>query len=176
MQPIKRMKKPSLRKKGRVRGENQRDCVNINAEIFLKNLCVLPNIKGKVVMTTRLTPRAVEQRGELLGGCHEEELQAMQKEDAVAFFRAQGICGARAEIEAACEPYGYHPLSLRILAGLIANDREMPGDIAVAGKLDITDDVIAKQAPCFESGLQHSVARTAKIVKPHRLLPLGDDL
>ena len=82
----------------------QRDCVNINAEIFLKNLCVLPNIKGKVVMTTRLTPRAVEGRGELLGGCYEEELQAMQKEDAVAFCRAQGIRGARAEIGAACAP------------------------------------------------------------------------
>jgi hypothetical protein len=46
---------------------NQRDCVNINAEIFWKNLCSLPNIKGKVLMTTRLTPRAVEQRGELAG-------------------------------------------------------------------------------------------------------------
>jgi tetratricopeptide (TPR) repeat protein len=131
-------------------GENQRDCVNLNAEIFLKNLCVLPNIKGKVLMTTRLTPRAVEQRGELLGGCHEEELKAMQKEDAVAFFRAQGIRGARAEIEAVCEPYGYHPLSLRILAGLIANDREAPGDIAVAGKLDITEDVVQNKHHVLE--------------------------
>ena len=131
-------------------GINQRDCVNINAEIFLKNLCVLPNIQGKVLMTTRLTPRAVEGRGELLSGCHEEELQAMQKEDAVAFFRAQGIRGARAEIEAACAPYGYHLLSLRILAGLIANDRETPGDIAVAGKLDITDDVIANKHHVLE--------------------------
>ena len=128
----------------------QRDCVNINAEIFLRNLCVLPNIKGKVLMTTRLLPRAVEERGELLDGCHEEELQAMQKEDAVTFFRAQGIRGARAEIEAACDPYGYHPLSLRILAGLIANDREDPGDIAVARKLDITDDVIANKHHVLE--------------------------
>ena len=129
---------------------SQRDCVNLNAEIFLKNLCVLPNIKSKVLMTTRLTPRAVEQRGELLNGCHEEELQAMQKEDAVAFFRAQGVRGARAEIEAACAPYGYHPLSLRILAGLITNDRELPGDIAVAGKLDITDDVIVNKHHVLE--------------------------
>jgi tetratricopeptide (TPR) repeat protein len=129
---------------------SQRDCVNINAEVFLKNLCSLPNIKGKVLMTTRLTPRAVEQRGELLGGCHETELQAMQKEDAVAFLRAQWIRGARAEIEAACEPYGYHPLSLRILAGLIANNRETPGDIAAAGKLDITDDVIQNKHHVLE--------------------------
>jgi tetratricopeptide (TPR) repeat protein len=125
--------------------DTQRDCVNINAEIFLKNLCILPNIKGKVLMTTRLSPRAVEQRGELLNGCWKEDLQAIQKEDAVAFFKAQGIRGARAEIESACEPYGYHPLSLRILAGLIANDRESPGDIAVAGKLDITNSVIVNK-------------------------------
>ena len=117
----------------------QRDYVNINAEIFLKNLCVLPNIKSKVLTTTRLTPHAVEQRGELLTGCHEVELQAMQKEDAVAFFRAQGIRGARAEIEAVCAPYGYHPLSLRILASLIANDRESACDISVANKLEAHD-------------------------------------
>lgn len=131
-------------------GENQRDCVNINAEIFLKNLCVLPNIQGKVLMTTRLTPRAVEQRGELIAGCHAEELQAIQKEDAVTFFRAQGIRGGRAEIEAACDPYGYHPLSLRILAGLIANDREAPGDITIAGKLDIADDVVQNKHHVLE--------------------------
>ncbi|MBN1454271.1 MAG: TIR domain-containing protein [Anaerolineales bacterium] len=138
---------------GGVGGEvqtNQRDCVNLNAEIFLKNLCVLPNIKGKVLITTRLPPRAVEQRGELLGGCYEEELKALQKEDAVAFFRAQGIRGARAEIVAACAPHGYHPLSLRILAGLIANDRDAPGDIAVVGKLDITDDVIQNKQHVLE--------------------------
>jgi hypothetical protein len=129
---------------------SQRDCVNLNAEIFLKNLCVLPNIQGKVLMTTRLTPRAVEQRGELLNGCHEEELQAMQKGDAVVFFRAQGIRGARAETETACAPYGYHPLSLQILAGLIANDRETPGDIAVARKLDIADDVIQNKHHVLE--------------------------
>ena len=151
---------------------NLRDCVNLNAEIFLKNLCVLPNIKGKVLMTTRLTPRAVEQRGELLGGCHEEELQAMQKEDAVAFFRTQGIRGARAEIETACAPYGYHPLSLRILAGLIVNDRETPGDIAVAGKFDITEDVVQNKHHVLEVAYN----TLSQDIEPHRLLPLSDEL
>jgi len=60
------------------------------------------------------------------------------------------IRGTRAEIESACEPYGYHPLSLRILAGLIADDRETPGDIAVANQLDITDDVIANKHHVLE--------------------------
>ncbi len=54
--------------------DNQLDCVNINAEIFLKSVCSLPNMKSKVLMTTRLTPRAVKPRGEFMLGCHEEEL------------------------------------------------------------------------------------------------------
>jgi hypothetical protein len=33
--------------------DNQLDCVNINAEIFLKSVCSLPSIKSKVLMTTR---------------------------------------------------------------------------------------------------------------------------
>jgi tetratricopeptide (TPR) repeat protein len=121
--------------------DNELDCVNINAEIFLKSVCSLPNIKSKVMMTTRLTPRAVKPRGEFMLGCREEELTAMQKEDAVAFFRKQGIKGNRTEIEAAGAPYGYHPLSLRLLAGRILKDFEKPADIVVAQKLKIDGDL-----------------------------------
>jgi tetratricopeptide (TPR) repeat protein len=122
--------------------DNQLDCTDINAEIFLRGVCSLPKMQGKVLMTTRLMPRAVKPRGECLQGCHEKELQEMDKADAVAFFHAQGIKGARTEIEPACAPYGYHPLGLRILAGFITNDRENPNDIKVAEKLDVTDDLI----------------------------------
>src|SRR6185436_20772407 len=73
--------------------DNQLDCVSINAEIFLKSVCSLPNIKSKVLMTTRLPPRAVKPRGEFLQGCREEELTSMQPADAVEFFHKQGIKG-----------------------------------------------------------------------------------
>jgi len=122
--------------------DNQLDCVSINAEIFLKSVCSLPNLKSKVLMTTRLTPRAVKPRGECLQGCREEELTAMQKVDAVEFFRKQKIKGTHAEIEAACAPYGYHPLSLRLLAGRILKDFDNPTDIVVAQKLKIDGDII----------------------------------
>ena len=56
----------------------------------------------------------------------------MDPEDAVIFFQAQGIRGTRAEIQAACQPYGYHPLALRLLAGVIVEDPANPGDIKVA--------------------------------------------
>ena len=130
--------------------ENQLDCKDINAEWFLKGICSNPNIKSKVLMTTRLTPRAVKPRGELLQGCREEKLEAMHKEDAVEFFHKQKIKGTHAEIESACAPYGYHPLSLRILTGLIINNRDTPGDITVAESLDITDDIIQNKHHVLE--------------------------
>src|SRR5215207_2542884 len=122
--------------------DNQLDCVNINAEIFLKSVCSLPNIKGKVLMTTRLTPRAMKPREEIMLGCREEKLEAMQKADAVEFFHKQKIKGTHAEIEAACASYGYHPLSLRLLAGRILKDFDNPADIVVAEKLKIDGGII----------------------------------
>lgn len=125
--------------------DNQYDCVDLNAETFLKSLCALPGVKSKVLITTRLTPRAVNPRGECLQGCHEKELQKMDKADAVAFFHAQGIKGTHTEIEAACEPYGYHPLSLRLLAGRILKDFDNPADIVVSQKLKIDGDIIQQK-------------------------------
>jgi tetratricopeptide (TPR) repeat protein len=128
----------------------QLDCVDVNAELFLKGICSLPNIKGKVLMTTRLTPRAIKPRGEFMLGCCEFELTAMQKADAVEFFHKQGIKGNRGEIESACEPYGYHPLSLRLLAGRILKDFENPADIAVAQKLKVDGDIIQQKHHVLE--------------------------
>jgi len=130
--------------------DTQLDCVDVNAEIFLRGICSLPNIKGKVLMTTRLTPRTIKPRGEFMLGCSEFELTAMQKADAVEFFHKQGIKGNRGEIESACEPYGYHPLSLRLLAGRILKDFENPADIAVAQKLKIDGDIIQQKHHVLE--------------------------
>ena len=131
--------------------ENDRDCISPLAETFLRNVAALPNIQSKVLVTTRLCPRALEARGGgLLQGCREEELLQMQPADAVKYFHAQGIRGTHTEIEAACEPYGYHPLSLNLLAGLIVGDLEQPGDIAVAKKLDVAEDLVARQHHVLE--------------------------
>ena len=127
------------------------DCVSPIAEHFLRSVATLPGILAKVLLTTRLCPRALEVHGELLAGCREVELTQMQPADALAFFRARGVCGTRAEIEAACAPYGYHPLSLRLLAGLVARDPRRPGDIAAARRLDVTGDLIARQHHVLEA-------------------------
>ncbi|MBI5383164.1 MAG: TIR domain-containing protein [Verrucomicrobia bacterium] len=131
---------------------NDCDCLSPLAEIFLRGVATLPGIRAKVLLTTRLCPRVLEAKGAgLLQGCREEELRQMQPADAVEFFRAQGIRGTHTEIEQACEPYGYHPLSLRLLAGLIVGDFQQPGDIAAAKRLDVSGDLVQRQHHVLET-------------------------
>ena len=71
---------------------------------------------------------------------------------------------ARAEIEAACAPSGYHPLSLRLLAGLIANDLRQPGDIAAARRLDVSGDLIQRQHHVLEQAYESLTADRRRLL------------
>jgi len=125
---------------------NDCDCLSPLAELLLRGVATLPGIRAKVLLTTRLCPHVLEAKGGgFLQGCREEELKQMQRADAVEFFGAQGIRGTHTEIETACAPYGYHPLSLRLLAGWIVGDFQQPGDIAAAERLDVSGDLVARQ-------------------------------
>jgi tetratricopeptide (TPR) repeat protein len=64
-----------------------------------------------------------------VAGCRRRDLTKLSKDDAVEFFHRQGIKGARHEIETACQPFGYHPLSLRLLSGMVVEDAQYPRDI-----------------------------------------------
>jgi tetratricopeptide (TPR) repeat protein len=133
-------------------GDNDRDCISPLAELFLYNVAVHPKLHSKVLLTTRLCPRILEAKGVgLLQNCREEELTQMQPDDAVEFFHALGIRGTHTEIEQAFSPYGYHPLSLRLLAGLIVGDFEQPGDIAAAKRLDVSGDLVQRQHHVLET-------------------------
>ncbi len=125
--------------------EQQRACSSPVAEDFLRRLATLPDMQSKVLLTSRLRPRAAEQHGDLLSGCLEVEVAQLDPSDAVAFFRAQGVRGSRAAIERACALYGYHPLSLRLLAGRIVKDVRLPGDIAAARRQDVSGDLRQRQ-------------------------------
>ena len=52
------------------------------------------------------------------------------------------------KIEHSC--YGYHPLSLRLVAGLIVSDLQQPGDIAAALRLDVAGDLVARRHHVLE--------------------------
>ncbi|MBL8101824.1 MAG: hypothetical protein JNM02_04790, partial [Anaerolineales bacterium] len=133
------------------REDTDRDCVNLNTEHFLRSICSMPDMKSRALMTTRMTPRALEKFGQCIQGCHEEELKAMHKDDAIAFFRAQGVQkGTNHEIEEVCRSYGFHPLSLRLLAGHIMSDFKHAGDIVVAQKLNVSGDIADHQNHILE--------------------------
>ncbi len=117
-----------------------RACTDPHAEVFLRRVAALP-LRGRVLLTSRLFPRELDG----LAGSRREDLNALDPDDAVAFFRAQGVRGTRAEIEAACEPYGYHPLALRLLGGVIVKDKKMPGDIRVADRHPVLPELKGKE-------------------------------
>jgi tetratricopeptide (TPR) repeat protein len=117
-----------------------RACTDPHAGDFLRWLAALP-MKSRVLLTSRLFPRELDG----LAGCRPEELTALDPQDAVAFFHAQGIKGTRAEIQDACAPYGYHPLALRLLAGMIVEDKRIPGDVRVASCHPVLPELKGKE-------------------------------
>jgi len=117
-----------------------RSCTDPNAGTFLKWLAS-GAMKSKVLLTSRLFPR--ELNG--LAGCRRVDLTAFDPEDAVIFFHAQGVKGTRSEIQAACAPYGYLPLALRLLSGLIVRDKRTPGDIRVASRYPVLPELKGKE-------------------------------
>lgn len=118
-----------------------RSCTDPHAGTFIQWL-TSGAVKSKVLLTSRLFPR--ELNG--LAGCRRVNLTAFDPEDAVIFFHAQGVQkGTRTEIQAACKPYGYLPLALRLLSGLIVRDKRTPGDIRVASRYPVLPELKGKE-------------------------------
>jgi tetratricopeptide (TPR) repeat protein len=110
-----------------VKKDEQKDylkCIEPNVGTFLQWLAG-QDIKTKTLLTSRLCPKEMDD----IAGCFHKDLKELPKEDAVEFYQCQGVKGTRAEIENACEQYGYHPLSLRLLSGMIVKDPKHQGDI-----------------------------------------------
>lgn len=131
-------------RKGSIEEKQNNQCISDQAANFLQRVSSA-GARGRVLVASRLLPSDLfaRQSGERYDCCDVYELEKMSKEDAVEFFHKQKINGARAEIETACETYGYHPLSLRLLAGQLA---KTPGrDIRNAEKLKIDADLKGRQ-------------------------------
>ena len=128
-----------------------RACVDPYFGRFLCDL-VSSEPKTKTLITSRMRIRDLEDIAEdLLDGCRLEELKQFNHDDAFSFMSAQGVIkGTRHEILDACEVYRYHPLSLRLLSGLIAHNLQNPGDISVAPQYDIHADLKARRHHILE--------------------------
>lgn len=127
-----------------------RGCIDLNAGRLLK-WSASESLRSKILLTSRLSVSDLEgPDGYPLAGCLRTELKSIELDDAVDFFHAQGIRGNRGEIRAACEPYGNHPLSLRLLVGHVAHDKQQPGDIAVAPRYSVIANLKARQHHILE--------------------------
>jgi tetratricopeptide (TPR) repeat protein len=124
--------------------EEFRTCVEPNVGTFLQWLA---SGKTKTLITSRLCPKELDE----IAGCFRKDLTKMNKEDAVSFFRRQGVKkGTRAEIEGVCDYFGYHPLSLRLLSGMIAKDLKFNGDIEAWTRYNPLSKLKAKKRHILE--------------------------
>jgi tetratricopeptide (TPR) repeat protein len=128
-----------------------RACVDPIAARWLRDIAAVTT-RAKVLLTTRLPVSDLEDRaGAALAGVHNRDLKELPRDDAVKFMHGQGVTkGLDTEIAKVCTEYGNHPLSLRLLSGLIARDARMPGDIAATPRHDVHEDLIQRQHHILE--------------------------
>jgi hypothetical protein len=116
---------------------NYRACTDPHASDFVRRLAAVP-LRSRILLTSRLFPRELDEAV----GCRRVQLTGLDPQDAEVFLRAQGVRGSTAEIAAAGRTCAYHPLTLRLLAGMIAHDPARPGDIALASDYSPADDLV----------------------------------
>jgi hypothetical protein len=132
-----------------------RACLDPIASRLLRDIGA-STTRARVLITTRLPVSDLQDRaGAAVAGVLERKLEQLSRDDALEFLRAQGVTkGTAAEIAKACEAYGYHSLSLRLLSVLIARDARTPGDIAAAPSHDVHDDLIQRQHHILEQAYE----------------------
>lgn len=120
-------------------------CVDPLISRFLISMVSAPTA-SRILITSRLFPKELEDIGGFpLAAAQREDLARLDPEDAIAFFRSMGISGTRLEIRAACEPYGYHALTLRLLAGYIIHHFAQPNEIKVALDFNPMQKLVPRQ-------------------------------
>lgn len=108
--------------------------------------------KAQTLLSSRLFPQVLAGRGgNGLAGVRRHDLTGLNADSAYELFSDLKIRATRAEVQAVAEPLGYHPLSLRLLVGWVANDPERPDDLQAAVGYDPTVDLLGKR--------QHVMAR-----------------
>lgn len=125
--------------------ERARECIDPVGEQLLAWLAQ-PLGQTKTLLTSRLLPTALQGRsGGLLAGVRRYNLTGLSLPATRALFAGLGIEATRSEIQAVCQPLGYHPLSLRLLASWLAEDPRAQRDIRKAIRYDPRDKVTGKR-------------------------------
>jgi len=162
---------------------DHRLCADLHAAEFMRRLVAQPML-SRVLITTRLVPAE-------LGDPQEQrlavtELGGLDPADAVALLRRRGIEGTPAELMAACADRDYHPLAIRLAAGIVtrgsdhgnvrdARRRGVPRSSGGDGHPRITEAALAVLDARTEAMLNHVAmirgpvtAEQAAMFDPHR--------
>ncbi len=116
--------------------ENQYDsdfrkCTDFNADTFLRWIAS-DNLRSRILITSRHLPYELDD----VPCCKQLELIGLDPGDAIRYIQSRNIRGTQDEISRICDNYEYHPLALKILAGMIINDPQYPKDINAANYYD----------------------------------------
>ncbi len=107
-----------------------RFCVDLHAAELLRRVVTRP-IDSRILMTCRVLPAELDDAASA-GDIH-EALGGLQPVDAVSLMRSFGVTGDDRGVISACAERAFHPLALRLLAGLVRG-----ADIGRARRLGAT--------------------------------------
>lgn len=116
-------------------GHNARDVVGRRYRtavdrggVFLRQICGLP--AARILITSRLRPADFETRDrQLVSGVTLVDRMRLSDADAIALMRGLGVEGAARTMARIARSVENHPLTLRVLAGEIRNNRRAAHDI-----------------------------------------------
>ena len=135
-----------------------RDTLEMPVSRFLEAMAGQPS--SRLLVASRLYPRALER----LAGSRCEELEGLAEDDAVAYLRARGIRGSRAELATAGKQYEFHPLSLSNLAADLLEDFQQEGDISGAPRYDETENLKARQHHILERAYERRAPQRRELL------------
>lgn len=128
------------------RGQRMRQCVDPVVGHLLGWLSQPSLHQAQTVMTSRLFPQDLTDRsGQKLVGVERVDLLGLSPEAAYELFRQKGVATTRAEVQQVCEPLGYHPLTLQILAGYVGDSLLGKRELRQAVGYDPTLDLLGKR-------------------------------
>ncbi|MEM1330049.1 MAG: DnaA/Hda family protein [Planctomycetota bacterium] len=123
------------------------------ADRFLRGMAT-DKVQSKLLLSTRLRPAVLEDSAQqLIPRVIEQQLVEMNADEAVALLRSRGIKRSEKEILAACKPYGFNPLCLQLVAGLMSQESNGRDGIAVASRIDLSGSLQLRRHLLVEASI-----------------------
>jgi tetratricopeptide (TPR) repeat protein len=105
----------------------QRRTTDARVGQFLRRLATVR--ASRVLVSTRLFPSDLQTNtGTFWPGCDAVFLTGLSDTDALELWRAFGARGSREQLLPVFDTFGRHPLLIQVLAGVVAEFRDAPGD------------------------------------------------